>query len=1389
MIFRRKPAATDLSPEERDARIAELRARRRARMRWLAIRGSLVAGVLTLLFAALVYWLLATIGGRDVLLAQIVARLPANASLTWTSAEGPASGPLTLHGARFVYVSTDPSRKGQQERRTVFTAQRVLLDPALRPLLGRTLRLDALQLTNATLDVAESDEPFELPRWPESLPQIAPPLALQADDVRVDGLRITREGEPLIDIRRLRTGLDARTGRLHVERLDLDSDRGRFTLHGDYAPRDDYRTDLLATAVVPIPDAPRRTPLRLGFVAKGDLSRMDVAVAGAVPGRVRATLTLRGTENSRWQLRARGDGIDTALLAGADEPTESPLSLRFAADGVGGAATLHGQVDQGDFHAAVLPSQLRLEDQVLAFDPLSLQVFDGQVTVRGRGDFRDTANASIRYAINARDLRWGGKDGTPAIEADGDFGIAGTHAAWAVIGNAAFVRDGERATVRLDGRGREQTLAIRTLQARMPTGTLDARGDVAWAPKLRWKLDARLAGFDPGYFAAGWDGAVNGRLTTQGSARDLQPDGSAGYDATAVLSQLGGRLRGRPLSGNAKVTARGETYDGNVALAIGPSKVAAHGTLGTAPRLHWDATATLAAFDPGFFAEGWDGAIDARIASKGGARADAGFDATIDASRLGGRLRGRPVSGRGNVVVRGDAYSGDVDLNIGRSRIDARGTIARTLDVDAKLLPLDLNDLLPDANGTLRGTLRLTGARDAPNIDADLDGSSLKFADYRADTLVARGRLPWRGAGGALTVRASGLQAGVPFDTLDVDARGAVENLQLDAQARGEIGALAFAGNARKSGATWAGTLASLSLEPSRGAQWRLQQAANFRWDGRNGALSNACLASSGGGSLCANADWPRRGLDLDGRGLPLLLLQPYLPERDDKRPWLLRGEVAIDAQLRPVGNGWRGQATVTSAGGGLKFSERARRELVRYDALDLRATFDPQRLTAELGAVLNDDGRLDARIVTGWDAYAPLAGEIALNTDELTWMELFSPDIVEPTGRLDGRISLSGTRAQPLLGGRAQLSNFATELPSLAIRLQDGDVRLDAQPDGSARINGRVRSGEGVLNVDGTLGWQGDDTPLVLNLRGNNVLVSDTRDLHAVVDPDVTVRYAAKQPLQVTGTVTVPEARIDLERLDEGASASPDVVVLDPVDPEDTGDSPLDLDLTLAVGDDVHLSGFGLDGSLSGRLRVRARPGREMTASGRLDVDGSYSAYGQKLEITRGELAWSNGPVADPILNIRAEREVGEVTAGVDVRGRASSPQATVWSSPASSQSEALAYLALGRPLSSASGDESRQLNAASAALSAGGSMLASQLGAKIGLDDAGVMESRALGGSVFGVGKYLSPRLYVGYGVSLLGTGQVLTLKYLLRKGFDIEIESSTIENRASINWRKEK
>ncbi len=1274
-------------------------------MRKLVLRSGIGTLALVVIAVLLLYWLLATIGGRDLLLRQIVARLPAGSELTWKSAQGPASGPMTLRGVHFsmprqrdpdcVPTKTASCAMG----RIVFDADTVVLDPAIRPLLGKRLRLDVLDVRGASLDLPRSDKPFELPTWPDVLPDIAPPLALQADAIRIDGLRVLQEGEPLVDIRSARGGLDAATGRLHVERLRVDSDRGLFALHGDYLPRTNYRSDLVATAVLPAPAG--RTAPRLGLVAKGDLSRMDVALAGRVPAPLRATLTLRGNKDEPgWRLHANSDALDLSLLAGSGEAA-TPLAFDLTADGLGGEANVQGKLQYGDFHATLQPSKLSLDDRVLRAQPLVLDAFEGRITANGHADLRDPRRASLKLAVNARGLQWRDAEGEQQVRGDADFGLAGKPEQWAAIGNARLQRGQDRAEVRLDGLGDRDGVRIRKLQATMPQGRLDATGTLAWTPRLAWKADAKLAGFDPGYFLPDWPGAIDGKLQSHGELRD------------------GGALL-----------------------------------------------------------------------------------AHVDAKSLGGSLRGRALSGRGTLDVDGDTYAGDVALALGASRIEAKGRIATNMQVDAKLAPLQLDDLLPDGRGTLRGSLQLRGARNTPDVTVDLDGNGLAFGDYRAERLVAKGRLPWKpgsskAGNGALALDAQGLQLGLPFASLRANLNGAIERLRFDADARGDIGTIALQGDANRQGARWQGTLAMLRFDPARGAAWALQQPARWSWDAASGVLSRSCLASNAGGpstgsgqaKLCADADWPRRGVNVQGESLPLALLVPYLPERSDGRPWLLNGEAALSARIVPAGNAWRGSATLSSAHGGLRNSARARRDLVGYRDLELDATFDPQRIEAKLGAVFNDDGRIDARIATGWDDYAPLSGELKVNTDELTWMELFSPDIVEPSGRLDADLRLAGTRATPAIGGEGRLQDFATELPALGIALSDGDVRLQAQADGSARILGRVRSGDGVLNIDGSLDWRGEDTPLVLNLRGENVLVSDTRELRAVANPDLVVRYRAGDPLQVGGTVTIPEADIDFERLDLGVSASEDVVVLDPVDPKRAAPNRLDLDLALAMGDEVRIKGFGLVGTLGGQLRVRAVPGREMRGSGALDIAGRYTAYGQKLEITRGRLRWSNTPIGDPLLDVRAERVVGDVTAGIRVEGRASAPHATVYSDPAKSESEALSYLVLGRPLDSVSGDEARQLGAAKSALNAGTALLASQLGARLGLDDAGVTQSRALGGEVLSVGKYLSPKLYVGYGVSLLGTGQVMMLKYLLRRGFDIQIESSTVENRASVNWRKEK
>lgn len=1247
-----------------------------ARRRWWLRKRVWALSMLAMLLlaVALVYALLQTIAGRDFLLAQIIARLPAGSSLTWDKVEGPLAGPLTLHGVDFRFDQIH------------FSADRVHLEPDLRPLLRRRLRLDVLEIDNAVLDLPKDEEPFELPRWPEVLPNIEMPLAIQADKLVIDGFRINSAQQPLIDIHHATGAIDIGNGYVHADRVAITSDRGDFTLHGGYQPRSNYRTDLVATAVLPAPAG--RTPARLGLVARGDNSKMVLAVSGNAPAPLRATVTVVGKTAPEWHFIGNTQALDLALLGVTTEST--PLAFDLKANGNGGVMDLQGWVEHNDQRLVLDPSHLKIDGQVLTVEPLAIQALGGTASLRGRADFNDRENPDFKFNAVIRGMAWG-EDPATRIGADADFDFFGKLKAWNAKGQTTLSRAGDTATVVFDGSGDDRQAQLRQLKASMPSGTLDASGQIGWAPLLNWDITATLGGFDPGYFAAGWDGNLSGRFSSRGTA-----------------------------------------------LA--------------APQT--------------------------------------GFDATLNVPQLRGNLRGRPLDARGEFALRGQQGRGDLTLALGDSRVNARGTVGNTLDVHASFQPLRLNDLLPGGAGSLAGTLTLSGARDAPNIDADLSGTGLKWNDWSAGSLSVNGRLPWRGRNGALAIRGSDIDVGTVLDSVQLDARGSIQDLRIEGQAHNSLGAVALSGSVQQRGSNWQGSLDTLHLSVARGSDWTLQQPARFAQQGANWTLSQTCLAANGGGSLCASANWPRHGVDMRGDALPLTLLQPWLP-RVDNREMLLRGSIDFAGNVRPQGNRWQGNLQVTSSEGGLRLGTASRRELASYKTLALNLVFDPQRLQATLGSDLSGNGRVDAQITTGWDSYAPLAGDLRINTSQIFWLELFSPDLVRPQGKLEGHITLAGTRAEPLLGGQAALTDFRGEMPAMGITLTDGTARLVALPDGNARIEATVHSGEGAINVQGSLGWRDTTSPLLLAITGENFLISDTRELRAVANPDLKVGFdRGSGVLSVNGRVTVPSAKIDLERLDQGVSASPDVVVLDPVDPErGTGTLPLDIDLTLALGNDVRINGFGLEGSLGGEMRVRGRPGREMTASGGLDVEGRFTAYGQQLQITGGELRWSNSPISDPRINIRAERQIGEVTAGINVTGLASQPVAKVWSDPVMQDSEALSYLVLGRSLASATSRESQQINVASEALSAGAGLLGSQLGAVLGLDDAGVMQSRALGGSVFGVGKFLSPRLYVGYGVSMVGSGQVITLKYLLRRGFDIEIESSTLENRASVNWRREK
>ena len=87
-------------------------------------------------------------------------------------------------------------------------------------------------------------------------------------------------------------------------------------------------------------------------------------------------------------------------------------------------------------------------------------------------------------------------------------------------------------------------------------------------------------------------------------------------------------------------------------------------------------------------------------------------------------------------------------------------------------------------------------------------------------------------------------------------------------------------------------------------------------------------------------------------------------------------------------------------------------------------------------------------------------------------------------------------------------------------------------------------------------------------------------------------------------------------------------------------------------------------------------------------------------------------------------------------------------------------------------------------------GSAFTGLIGGKLGLDQFGVDPDEA--GSVsspdlasFVIGKYLSPRLYVSYGLGIFDPVSTIRMKYALSKRLEVVTETSAAASGADLNY----
>ncbi len=1025
----------------------------------------------------------------------------------------------------------------------------------------------------------------------------------------------------------------------------------------------------------------------------------------------------------------------------AQVDVSSPLTARVIIDG-----------EQTD----VFPWTLQLD--VPSFDPRKALLPDSSLTnlaavLQGTGDLN---HANVRGTVTINDQ---------AIEVDH---LAVAH---------------ENEALRLEAR------------ARPPQGTVDLNGlvklaqtPVAAQMRVQWRdvvVPETLAGQV---------------LHTQG---DVDFDGSAeSYTAKGAL-KLGPPDR----IADIRIDVEGSQERVDIqqfAIQQPKGTLSAQGSVDLKPRIAWNANAQASHFNPGAFVVGWKGDLNFKLASQGQIREE-GPLADLKIEQLNGELRGRPVEGLADLhLLDNKVLTGSLRLRSGNSRIRVEGKQSETMDANMTLDVPSLNDWVPNAGGELRGTIRAQGRWPDMSVDVQARGNALRFTTNRVQRLelsanVARLKDPR----GTVTVKAADLMLGeLVFDTLRLQADGEMTDHSVELTASGQPLSTEVrvhggrTGNDTQPG--WSGSVDQLVLDLQNVARLALQEPVKVDYADQAVHVSRACLAGDDI-HLCLNADSEKSGAlraAYSLRNVPLALANTLTGASS---PFQVSGTIDGDGRIERDADGHlTGQFTVSSSRGSInrrpELADEQVETLLSYADLRLAAQLNGADGGATLSARLNDTGSLHGNVqLSGLgEISTAVRGRVQADLPSISVIEAFAPQLANVHGRLRADLGVNGSIREPQLDGTINAEDLETDVPAIGLKLRNGQFAVQPRSAREFALNGEITSGKGTLRFDGTATTQGAVT---MNIDGKQFVAADIPGARVEVDPALKfVRNGQGMSLQ--GDVAIPAARIDVQKLPRGAGtqrASPDIVVIDEHTQEDAEQQKIPLNATIRVslGEKVELVGFGLDAKVAGQLTVREAPGSPTTGSGEVRVTGTYKAYGQDLTIRQGQLLFAGTPLENPNLNIIAVRQVDQTVAGLRIQGSARNPQLTVFSEPPMGQSDALAYLVTGKPLSDigSSGEGDAMQTAARSLGTAAGGLLAKNLGKRLGVDEVGIQDSEAIGGSALTVGQYLSPRLYLSYGVGLFQPGEVVTLRYRLSDQFTIEALNGPRDSRAGIEYRIEK
>ena len=908
-----------------------------------------------------------------------------------------------------------------------------------------------------------------------------------------------------------------------------------------------------------------------------------------------------------------------------------------------------------------------------------------------------------------------------------------------------------------------------------PASFIHANGTMTVAEELSYDVSATWAGFR-------WPLTGNAVLTSPRGSLEARGWTEFDYRVSGDFQPAGGP----PIAGNAagRFTAGEIAVDESTWRVLG-GRVSLRGRLGRGEAQDWSVSGRAADIDPSKLRKELPGRLAFDFRGEG-----SGFDENAPWSgsiaKLSGQFRGQRANGSGGVKhVRDQTEFQDVKLALGPARLEIDGVLGRAANLDARVVSDDLSAFLPELGGRVNATL-LVRER---TLAFGFTGHDLAYGSHRAVILSADAHIDRDGREHSwLRLRSNGITLG---EFAVTDTRLSLDGLPKDHALTFRVGAGKDAVALRGRGA-WIDDRYTLQLEEiaatgPRVVPWRLESDTRLEASREDVALDPLCLVYESRricfeGRWKASGDWsvkaatesfPLEALSAKRLGAPrfhgMLVVDAEASARAGEA-WIadLRAEIR-DATLeykaasgadRTVALGLARLALVSGSG-------LHRLDLRVSDAadLDLVVALEAERIA---GVSIGD---------------LPLSGSVKGRTRQLHLLPLLVETIDNASGEAALDFSVAGSVAAPALEGEARLRQGSLDFYLSNLRLRDLQATMRLKDTGLT-LDATGKAGEGTLAIDGRIGWRDRRLNGELSLTGDRLLLANVPEARVFASPDLKFTLDDHR-IDVKGEVVIPEARITPADTAGAVLVSSDEQILRP-ELSEAGDDPFEVtsEVRLSLGNKVAVKAYGLSATVKGAVRTRTAPREGTVASGELEVtEGKYNAYGRELEIERGRLLFTGGPVADPGVDLRATRELPGYKVGVIARGRLRRPQLSLFSEPSLPQAQIASMLIVGR--SSIQGDPGAEASDLSTT-EQGGAYLAGQLGEYVGLDDVGVTQDSADHTELV-LGKYLSPRLYVSYGISLVDEINTLKLRYTINDRWVISAESGR-ESAGDVEYRIE-